>query len=261
MMTQNLESRADTVPALRRAVQILDLVAASSHNLTPAEITRMISLPKSTAHGLLSVMSELGLLMKSPDGTMRIGPHPMRWAGSFLSQLDIVSAFQDCLAERPALNPYTVTLTMREGGEVVYIGCRHSAQPVGHTFRIGMRLPAPFTATGKMLLSDLSDGELQDVLDPFPQPLTKRSVSSLLQLREELAMTRQRGYSIDDGQIRDGMICIGAAIRDHAGKAFSGIAISLIRSEASDETIQRLGNALREVSDALSRRVGGHSNL
>lgn len=257
-MTQRLESRADTVPALRRAVQILDLVAASSQNLTPAQITRAISLPKSTAHGLLSVMSELGLLAKSQDGTLRIGPHPMRWAGSFLSQLDIVSAFQTCLAERPELDPYTVTLTMREGGEVVYIGCRHSPQPLGLTFRIGMRLPAPFTATGKILLSTLSDDELKAVLDPFPKPLTNRSVSNLLKLREELEMARQRGYSIDDGQVRDGMICIGTAIRDHARNAFSGIAISLIRSEASDDTIRRLGNTLREASEAISRKVGGH---
>lgn len=260
-MSQISDLKTETVPALRRAVQILDLVAASAQKLTPAEITRIMSLPKSTAHGLIAVMCELGLLVKSSDGTMRVGPHSMRWAGSFLSQLDIVSAFQTCLADRPELDPYTVTLTMREGGEVVYIGCRDSAQPLGHTFRIGMRLPAPFTATGKMLLSDLTIDELKPLLDPFPKPLTPRSVSNLNALQKELEIIRARGYSIDDGQIREGMICIGAAIRDHAGKAFSGIAISLIRSEANDDTIQRLGHALRETATALSKRVGGYSNL
>lgn len=142
---------SDTVPALRRAVRILDLVSGSPRNLTAAELTRVLDLPKSTAHGLLAVMTELDLLARSADGTLRIGAHSLRWANGFLSQLDIVSAFNDHLAQRHDLDPYTVTLTVREGGEVVYIGCRNSAQPLGHTFRIGMRLPAPFTATGKIL--------------------------------------------------------------------------------------------------------------
>jgi DNA-binding IclR family transcriptional regulator len=256
-MSRISESKEDAVPALRRAVQILDLVAATSDHLSAADITRLLSLPKSSAHGLLSVMFELGLLARAQDGSLRVGPHSLRWASSFLSQLDIVALFHDCLALRPYLEPYTVTLTVREGPDVVYIGCRNSAQPLGHSFRIGMRLPAPFTATGKMLLSELAEDELSRVLEPFPKPLTARSVVDVAALKSELETTRARGFSIDDGQIRDGMICIGAAIHNHEGKAVYGIAISLIRSEADKETIERLGLALRETAQALSQRMGG----
>ena len=250
---------SDTVPALRRAVRILDMVADSPQHLTAAELTRLMDMPKSTAHGLLAVMVELDLLAKSADGTLRIGPHSLRWANGFLSHLDIVSTFHEQLAERHDLDPYTVTLTVREGGEVVYIGCRNSAQPLGHTFRIGMRLPAPFTATGKILLSDLGPGELRMLFSQFPQPLTSRSVAALSQLEEELALTRARGYSIDDGQIREGMLCIGAAICDYSGAASAGIAISLIRSEASDQKIAYLGEELRTTANALSEKLGYRS--
>lgn len=247
---------SDTVPALRRAVRILDLVAGSAKSLTAAELTRALDLPKSTAHGLLAVMTELDLIARSADGNLHIGPHSLRWANGFLSQLDIVSTFNEHLAYRHDLDPYTVTLTVREGAEVVYIGCRNSAQPLGHTFRIGMRLPAPFTATGKMLLSDLGPDELRLLLNQFPPPLTSRSVATLSQLEMELESTRARGYSIDDGQIREGMLCIGAAIRDYSGAASAGIAISLIRSEAGDERIARLGEELRETAKQLSERLG-----
>jgi DNA-binding IclR family transcriptional regulator len=246
----------DTVPALRRATRILDLLAEPGQNLTAAEITRILGLPKSTAHGLLAVMDELDLVAKSADGTLRVGPHPLRWANSFLAQLDIVSTFHEYLAQRRELDPYTVTLTVREGREVVYIGCRNSAQPLGHTFRIGMRLPAPFTATGKMLLSDLTTDELKGLFDSFPKPLTSRSVSTMYQLEQELAATRARGFSIDDGQIREGMICIGAVIRDHSGTAAAGIAVSLIRSEAGDEKVGLLGEELRQTAKALSEKLG-----
>ena len=195
------------------------------------------------------------MVARSADGTLRVGARSLRWANGFLSQLDIVSAFNDHLAQRHDLDPYTVTLTVREGSEVVYIGCRNSAQPLGHTFRIGM----PFTATGKILLSDLGPDELRVLVSQFPLPLTSRSVAGLSQLEEELALTRARGYSIDDGQIREGMLCIGAAICDYSGAASAGIAISLIRSEASDQKIAYLGEELRTTANALSEKLGYRS--
>ncbi len=248
---------ADAVPALRRSVLILDLVAGSPTPLTAAEITRALSLPKSTAHGLLNVMMELNLLARNPDGSFRPGPHPMRWAHSFLSEMDIVSIFRDYFARDTALSRYTMTLTVLERGEVVYIGCRDSGQPLGHSFRIGMRLPAPFTATGKMLLSELPDEELLRLFEAeFPAPMTPLSVRDLDRLRQELAVIRARGFSIDDGQIREGMICICAPVRDHSGKAVAGIATSLIQSEASADVVAGLGETVRNAARDLSTRLG-----
>lgn len=254
---RQLLSAEGTVPALRRAVQILDLLALGKR-LHAADITRAMGLPKSTAHGLLAVMAELKLISKAEDGTFGVGQHPLLWANAFLSQLDIISTFQDYLGQCHDLDAYTVTLTVRDGAEVVYIGCRNSSQPLGYSFRIGMRLPAPFTATGKILLSALSPDDLKKLFPRFPEPLTTRSVTSLAALEGELASARVRGFSIDDGQIREGMVCIGSAIRDHSGAAVAGIAISLTISEAREDRITTLGQLLRKVADALSGRLGAH---
>lgn len=245
------------VPALRRAVRILDILALGKR-LNAAEVTRAMGLPKSTAHGLLAVMLELNLISKAEDGSFGVGQHSLLWTNAFLSQLNIVSTFQEYLAQRPDLDAYTVTLTVRDGDEVVYIGCRNSSQPLGYSFRIGMRLPAPFTATGKMLLADLSPDDLKSLFKIFPKPLTSRSVTSLVMLEQELESVRVRGFSIDDGQIREGMVCLGAAIRDYSGAVIAGVAISLTISEASQERTNTLGQSLRQAADALSEKLGAH---
>lgn len=247
------------MPALRRTVMVLDLIAGSPAPMTAADITRALKLPKSTAHGLFAVMQELNLLVKKSDGTFRLGPHPLRWANSFLSELDVLTVFRAYFAKDTAFASYTLTLTVLDGQEVVYIGCRNSDQPLGHTFRLGMRLPAPFTATGKMLLSQLPPEELQRLFaDGFPEPMTPRSVTSLAALQRELPATAARGYSIDDGQIREGMVCLGAALRDHSGQAVAGIAISLLSSEATAETIAGLGIRIRTTAEDVSRHLGHH---
>lgn len=254
-----IEEEAGHAPALRRAVRVLDYIAAAPRRPTAADITRALDLPKSSAHGLLGAMADLRLVARAEDGGFRLGPHVMRWANSFLAELDLVSVFQDYFAENPDLARHTVTLSVRDGAEVVYLGCRNAAQPLGVTFRIGMRLPAAFTATGKALLAELDDAELDALLrrEGFPAPLTPCSAPSLEVLRGELAQVRQRGFSIDDGQVREGMICLGAVLRDHAGAASAAIALSLTRSEATEAEIASLGAQLRDAAAALSRRLGG----
>ena len=57
-----IDGSSGGVPALRKAAKILDFVVASTTAPTAAEITRSLGLAKSSAHGLLSVMEELGIV-------------------------------------------------------------------------------------------------------------------------------------------------------------------------------------------------------
>jgi len=249
--------QGESVPALRRAVKILDFVSTAGAPPTAADLARALGLPKSSAHGLLATMAELGLLARAADGTFRVGAHPMHWANGFLAQFDLVGEFQRYFAEHAELSSHTVTLSVLEGRDVVYLACRNSAAPLGFTFRIGMRLPAPFTATGKILLSALPDEALRQRFGKtWPQGLTGHSVPGLAAFLVEMQATRERGYSIDDGQIREGMHCIGAPIRDFSGAPVAGIAVSLLDHEATPEAVREIGTRLAAVAAALSRRLG-----
>jgi len=251
------ETGTETVPALRRAVRILDFVSSSEGAPNAADLARAMAIPKSTAHGLLSAMVELGLLARSQEGAFRLGSHLMHWADKFLSQQDIVGEFQKHFMGSADLVEHTVTLTVLEGSEVVYLSCRNSNKPLGFTFRIGMRLPAVFTATGKAQLGTFTDQELESLLHgQWPEPMTRSSVRSLQEFKQELRTVRERGYSIDDGQIREGMICLGAAIRDFSGRSIGGVAVSLIESEAAPHVLDRVGSQLRRTAERLSGRFG-----
>lgn len=251
------EHSAGHAPALRRSVHILDLVSESVNPPTFTEIVTLLGLPKSSVHGLCITLVELGLLHRCEAGTYRLGPHTMSWANGFLRQTDLVAEFQSLLSERQELSPFTVTLTLLDGAQVIYLACANSNTALGFTFRIGMRLPAPFTATGKAILSTLSDEEVRQRFSAqWPAPLTLQSVATRDALLAELAATRQRGFSIDSGQVREGMLCIGAAVYDFSGTAIAGLAVSMLEVEATTETIADTGRALLAISQSLSARMG-----
>jgi DNA-binding IclR family transcriptional regulator len=253
---------AKNVPALARAHAILDMIAASDPQLTVSEIARRLELPKSTVHGLCATLVNLGLLTRRADNGFDVGPHVMRWANAFIARTDIVSEFAALWDGLNVLSGETITLSVLEEAEVVYIACRNSVSPLGVTFRIGMRLPAPFTATGKAILSTFSDAEVRGIMaNRWPDPLTPNSVRHIDALLAELEETRARGFSIDNGQVRDGMWCFGTPVRNAANKVTAGVAVSILATQVDKPTIDLVAKNIRKVAELLSFRMGADMRL
>lgn len=150
-----------TAPAVARATAILDLMARSGSPLSLAELAKTLRLPKSSLHGLCATLEQQNLITRLEGGQMTLGPHVMMWANAFLSRLDITQEFFASWDDMRVLPEETITLSVRDGPEVVYIACRNGKHPLGLTFHAGMRLPAVYTATGLAILSTLPDSAVR----------------------------------------------------------------------------------------------------
>lgn len=256
-MPSATESSPQSAPALRKAVQILDLVSQSSSAPSFSDIVSQLNLPKSSTHVLCATLIELGLLVRNEEGTYRLGPHTMLWANGFVRQTELVTEFHRLLSARNELNHLTITLTVLEDTEVIYLASVNSPTALGITFRIGMRLPAPFTATGKAILSTLTHEQLNRIFHAgWPAPLTSQSTPSLAALKEELAITRLQGFSVDNGEVREGMLCLGAPVIDARGLACAGLAVSMLAAGVTPQQKSQIGEQLARLANSLSIRLG-----
>jgi DNA-binding IclR family transcriptional regulator len=262
-MTKHLKTviavEAGDVPAVVRAKGILDLVANSPEPPSVSEIARVLTIPKSSVHGLCATLVNLNLLVRHGANAYALGGHLMVWANAFAAKSDMVGSFIRMWEEVPELRADTVTLSTLDGLEVTYIACREGKDPLGLTFRIGMRLPAAFTATGKAMLSTFDNASLESLFEAgVPEPLTRMSVRTVADLLSEIEETRRRGYSVDNGQVREGMICFGAPVHSFASpRAIGGIAISVLEGQLTAETDRKIGDLVRRCGEKLSRALGG----
>jgi IclR family transcriptional regulator, blcABC operon repressor len=247
------------VPALVRGFRVLDAVTASRQPLTVTDLARRLDLPKSTVHGLCTTLVDLNLLARRNGTSFCIGPHVMHWASGFLGKTDLITEFAALWDNLSVLADETITLSVLDGPEVVYIACRNSASPLGITFRIGMRLPAPFTATGKAILSTMSDRRVREVVSgPWPQLRTRHSVSKIEALLRELEECRLRGFSIDNEQTLEGMYCFGTPVRDSTNLAVAGIAVSVLATRVNKSMIEHAAQGIKTMAEELSRRLGAN---
>ncbi|MFT9458753.1 MAG: IclR family transcriptional regulator [Acetobacter orientalis] len=251
----------DSVPALRRAVRVLDMVKESVRPPLAADIARQLDLPRSTVHGLLAVMVELGLLEKNATQGYRLGTRLLDWVGGVTEKRDLVTEFYQALDGFSDLDSFTVTLTLLEGMEVVYVACRNSATVLGASFRVGMRLPAIFTATGNAMLAEMDDTTFREWLtlhpaSTWPNPLTPNGIRSVTTLVREIAEIRERGYAVDDEQVHDGLWCFGAGVKDYSGRMVAGVGVSLPQTDLARYDVAELGGRAVALAQAVSTRLG-----
>jgi DNA-binding IclR family transcriptional regulator len=247
-------------PALSRGIQILELLSIKTQGLSLTDIAAELKLAKSTVFGLCKTLLEADLVERSSDGSFRLGLRVLDYANARIGSLNISKEFHSAWDSLGVFRQEAVVMSVRDKADVVYLVCRNSPLPLGVTFKVGMRLPASCTATGKALLATLADAEIRALYHKQKLiRLTKSSVASVDALLRQLDQVRKTGVSMDDGETREHMCSFGAPIYDFSSQsALAGVAISFFKTDLSNPVRAKAIETVREFAKILSRNVGGN---
>ena len=84
---------APLVPAVARALTLLDRLARGREPMTLARLSSELALPKSSVHGLCTTLVSFGYLRRQADGSFLIGPRVMGLAEAFVAGTDVAQEF------------------------------------------------------------------------------------------------------------------------------------------------------------------------
>ena len=247
------------VPAITRAVAIIDLLAAEGSAMGPNAIARRLQLPKSSVANICATLVDTGLL-RMLDGGVGLGQRLAQFGAAYLGSVDQVRLFQESCGLLVAGANDTAQLAMlTEGIGVVYLAKRDGVYPVQLASTPGRTLPASCTATGKAMLATLDADELHERLSragPLPR-LTPKSVTSIKQLEAELVKIKRRGYALDEEEVIEGVVCVSIAIpRQRRSDPLLAVSLTLLKPRATKPTIVKLAQELREVTNAIALGLG-----
>jgi DNA-binding IclR family transcriptional regulator len=249
---------ATLVPAVSRALALLDRLALQREPMSLAQLTAELALPKSSVHGLCNTLMSFGYLKRQPDGTFLIGPRVMSLAEAFVSSTDVAQEFNALWADTGIAPEETVVLSVLSGADALYVAVRNSARPLGLAFNVGMRLPAYLSGSGKAMLAYLPPDELRQLFAAGLQThLTRKGPRDIEALVKEMALTRKRGHSVDDETVREGVYSFGAPVFDASGRVVAGVAVCINKALLGADRSDRYRDAVLSVARALSQRLGG----
>ena len=121
----------------------------------------------------------------------------------------------------------TVHLAVLQGDAMMKVAKRESRHPVRvDTGTLGKTDAPHATATGKAMLAWLPEDDMRRVLAHGLARFTPKTITEWPALIEALRHVRRNGYAMDDEEYQPGVICVGAAIRDHNGAVVGAISAS-----------------------------------
>jgi len=241
------------VKAVEQTLAILD-VLAESPDLALPEIAERIGLATPNAHKLILHLQEAGLVETGLiDKRYRLGAR--RLAALTERAILTVSHWEAFRASVPALQELTGMhglVAKLVGSRVVFV-----EQTRGPDLAAGRAFPAHATSLGKALLAEAPAAVLDEVvLDAW----SSRTITDRRELEADLAITRERGWALEDGELDPHRRSIGAVVRDHRGTAVAAIGIGGFTKELPDERLPELaGHVLGEaqkITDALGGALG-----
>jgi len=249
---------APLVPAVARALTLLDRLARGREPMTLARLASELALPKSSVHGLCTTLVSFGYLRRQADGSFLIGPRVMGLAEAFVAGTDVAQEFNALWATSGTTPEETVLLSVLSGNEALYVSVRNSARPLGLAFNVGMRLPAYLSGSGKAMLAWLPADEVRRrFASGLGTRLTHKGPRDLEALLKELAMARRRGYSIDDEGVREGVYSFGAPVFGASGEVVAAISVCINKAQLGSDRGSRHRDLALAVAADLSRRIGG----
>jgi IclR family transcriptional regulator, KDG regulon repressor len=254
-----------TVPAVARALDILELFLDGTQSMSAPEIMARTGLPRTTVHELVTTLTQRSYLAPVPEQQhrYRLGVRAFQLGSVYAERLDLAREGASVAREVAEACDETVHLAVLDGAEVVYIVKVDSTHSVRMVSAVGRRLPAHCTAVGKMLLSGLSPEEFAARL-PAGRPLaamTSESITSVAQLERELAEVRRRGIAAESCESNPDVACVAAPVFDHGGRMVAAMSISVPISRWSPERQETWAKLVADGAARLSTVLGYRSSV
>ena len=272
-MQRSFVKQPSFVKSANRALDIFELLSAEPNGLTISEISERLGFARSSTHGLVHTLFSRGYLSLDGGNRFYLGVRLIQLGLTVADRLELRSAAHGRLERLVASTNDTVLLVVPDGGELLYVDKVISdTRDVRTDPRMSIGRPLHCSSLGKALLAALDEDSVLRILGERPLPhVTEFSITDLDDLLADLALTRERGYSIDRQEAVPGVWCVGAPIRDHTGRLVAAVSVSTIREffdPASSgplvaEAAVDISNAMGWNGDAASlyRPVAGSEGL
>ncbi len=252
--------RSAMVASLVHGLSILSLYCEGAQVIGIGEMAQRLGLHRSTTSRLAATLSACAYLERADTaGRYRLGPRVLE-LGVLASQGRNLRAIAveelSGLVERYG---ETAHLGMLDAGQARMIAVVDGWHSVRHHSAIGKLSPAHCSSLGKALLAGLSKRALRDLYpdeEAFARPTTK-SIHSLPELERELALIRERGYSVDDEELELGLRCVGAPVVDAFGTFVAAVSVSGPSARVQGRVVDELAREIRAAAERISRRIGG----
>jgi DNA-binding IclR family transcriptional regulator len=244
---------SDLLTSVVRALEIVDWME-NNEATTVSGLADGLDVPRSTAHVYLKTLRETGYVIQD-DAGYHLSFRFLKHGGFARHEFDVYQAAKaevDTLARRTG---EVVDFGTVENGRRVLVYKSEGPDCVTQKPVTGDYTHMHMTALGKVMLATMDDERVTEIVEEqgLP-PATQHTIVDRDELLAELDETRQRGYSLENEERREGIRAVGVAIKRGPERPCA-ISISGPKSHLTDERIERLQQEIRDTVNVIQIKL------
>lgn len=242
------------------AMKVLEAVA-DNQPAGLSELSREVDVPKATVLRMLRTLGELGWVSQSDAqaGKWVLTNHAFAVASRGSSGSAIRDAAMGPLNALQLDTTETVHLAVPDRRFMLVLERLDTPHVLRAFLPLGSRLPMHASATGIAFLAAADDSYVDEYLSVPPDAVTPQTVVDPALLRQMIAETRARGFSINEQGLSTGISSIGVAVLGPGQTPAGSISISGPSSRIVPAKFDEYGEAAVGTAREISRALGAYS--
>jgi DNA-binding IclR family transcriptional regulator len=240
---------------LSKTMALLELFR-NHHEMGLTEMGQHLALSKSNVYRIVITLEHWGYLEKTKNLKYKLGTKLFYLGRLVLDRQELVPIARPLLKDltgRIKESSYLAILT--HDYSIMFLVKENSDHSIIAGARVGRKLPAYSTASGKALLAFGLPEFVEEYLSAVElKQKTEHTITSKEEFREALAGIRRNGYAIDAEETETGMIGIAAPVYNMRSRVEASISVAgpIFRMNKNLDFIrQELVLAAAEISRAL----------
>ncbi|MFD7028261.1 IclR family transcriptional regulator [Streptomyces sp. NPDC059917] len=248
---------ADRAPAagsaLEKTLRIMEALAAPGGPHRLGSVAASSGVPKSSTYRVLVSLVEQGYAVTDGEGGYGMGLQLRTLAAQVGA--DRPEGIVRLLEFLQRSTGQSVHLALYDGGSgLTCVRKAESDRAFRTSTRVGTRLPLHASAIGKAVLAHLPGAEVEALaLATGLAPMTRRTITTVERLADELVAVRARGYALDHEENEVSVRCMAAPVFDRDGAPIGGLGLSTVTFLTSGEELEAYAPALLEAARGVER--------
>jgi DNA-binding IclR family transcriptional regulator len=240
-----------------RVFHILDCLQDAKRPMRPNEIAIAIGAPKSTVYDVIGLLVRRKVLEPTDaEGRVFLGRRLYLFGLSYLHHFDIMRLAVEYLDRLSAVTTQTAQFCVIEDRKYVVMQMKEGERHFRISSDVGEPVPLPWTASGRLLVSHLSDAEILQLIptEDFILPQGKRLKPETF--LAEVRQARAESFFSCDGADGSFTHCFAAPVHDQYQKCVATLCLLTPREEGL-QNHKRYRRQLTEAAYEMSARLGG----
>ena len=236
-----------------RAVEILDALLRLRAPAKIGDLAKWIGAPRSTLYSIVNRLIEAGILETAgEEGQIYFGQAVHLYGRAYADANPLHRRCREALERLAAQTNATAQLCALRGNKYVVVDVRDGSGVFKITTDIGVEVPIPWTASGRLLLDHLPASDILQFVPEEDFRLPDGRVVDAEVFVADIARARADGCCMTNGLSDPFTCCLAAPVRDRRGVAVATLCfiVPVDTSEArKQELLGLLVSAAGELTD------------